>query len=234
MNEIKELLFGSPVWGLILTLLGYYIGIQLHRKTGLAVLQPVVTGSVFIILVLLVTGADIELYRQQNLVIDYFLSLTAVVLAVPLYRSIYLLKKYAVPILAGVFCGTAAGMVTAIAVGRLIGTDFEVLLSMLPKSATTAIGVPVSEITGGIPSITLVLIIITGTVGAVCGPELLKLMRVKNPIARGIAIGTVSHAVGTSRAFKEGEIIGAMSSLAMALAGTMTAFLVPVFSALFL
>lgn len=234
MNPIRELFFGSPAWGLVLTLLGYYLGMWIQKKTGLAVLQPILTGSAFIVVVLLLIGADFEEYSRQNMVLDYFLSLTAVVLAVPLYRSIYLLKKYMVPILTGVVCGTVAGMATVVIVGRLMGTDMAVLRSMIPKNATTAIGVPVAQINGGIPSITLALIMITGITGAVCGPELLKLMGVKNPIAKGISIGTVSHAAGTSRAFREGEIIGAMSSLAIALAGTLTAFLAPIFTAYFL
>lgn len=233
MNKLYELVFSSPVWGLCLTLLCYYIGILLHKKTGWTVLQPVAVSSLMIALTLILLHQDFSEYQAQNAVLDYFLALTAVVLAVPLYRSIYLLKKYALPIAAGVVGGTAAGMAAIVVFGKLLGTDPSLLISMIPKSATTAIGVPVSDIIGGLPSVTLAFIIITGTTGAVAAPEILKLFGVRNPVAKGIAIGTVSHAVGTSRAFKEGEITGAMSSLAMALAGTLTAFLSPLAAALF-
>lgn len=233
MSKLYELIFSSPVWGLCLTLLFYYIGILIHKKTGWAVLQPVAVSSLLIALTLILMHKDFAEYQAQNVVLDYFLALTAVVLAVPLYRNFYLLKKYAVPIAAGVAGGTAAGMAAIVAFGKLLGTDLSLIISMIPKSATTAIGVPVSELIGGIPSVTLSFIIITGTTGAVAAPEILKLFGVKNPIAKGIAIGTVSHATGTSRAFKEGEITGAMSSLAMALAGTLTALVSPAITAFF-
>lgn len=231
--QAYQLFFGSPVWGLILTLAAYTFGIWLHRKTGLTVLQPILTAGVCIIAFLTVTGTEYEAYNQQNAMLNYVLTLTAVVLAVPLYRNLVLLKKYALPVAAGVAGGTVASIATMVVVGRLMGTDPMILLSMLPKSATNPIAGPVSEIIGGNPTLTLVLVVVVGTTGAVCGPELLKLFRVTNPIAKGIAIGSVSHAVGTSRAFREGEVEGAMSSLAMALAGTLIAFIAPLCAALF-
>ena len=231
-DEIRELFFGSPVWGIVVTLADYLIGIWVNRKTKSTVLQPILIAAALIISFLMLTGTEFEEYNQQNQILNYILSLTAVVLAVPLYRNLDLLKKYALPVLAGVACGTAATIAVVIVMGRLMGTEHSILVSMIPKSATNPIAVPVSEIIGGNPTLTLAMVVIVGIGGAVAGPELLKGMGVKNPVAKGIAMGTISHAVGTSRAFREGEIQGAMSSLAMALAGALTAFLAPLAASL--
>jgi predicted murein hydrolase (TIGR00659 family) len=226
---VNELFQANPISGMLLTIGSYWIGHILHERTKWTVLQPILTASAIIIAFLILAEIPYDIYQNQNVVLVYFLPLTAVVLAVPLYRNLDVLRKHAIPILAGIIAGTFVTMGSIICIGKLMGTNREILVSMLPKSATNPIAIEVSGIIGGLPSLTVSLVVITGMFGGILGPELLKLMRIRNEVARGIALGSMSHAIGTARAFKEGEIQGSMSSLAMAIAGTLTAVLSPVF-----
>jgi len=226
---LSEFFSMNPISGMLLTIGCYWIGHTIFEKTKLTILQPILTSSILIISFLMIADIPFEVYNEQNMLLNYILPLTAVVLAVPLYRNIHVMKKHAVPILAGVTVGTLATMGSLVIIGKLIGTSNRILVSMLPKSATNPIAIEVSEIIGGIPFLTVSLVVITGILGGILGPEILKLMRIKNEVAKGIALGSMSHAIGTVRAFKEGEVEGAMSSLAMAIAGTLTAILSPTF-----
>lgn len=226
---INELFQANPISGMLLTIGCYWVGQLIYDKTGWTVLQPILTSSFLIILFLIFAGIPYKVYYDQNMVLNYILPLTAVVLAVPLYRNLYVLKKHALPIFAGIISGTLATMGAIVLAGKLIGTSQNILISMIPKSATNPIAIEISGIIGGIPSLTVMMVVFTGIFGGIFGPEILTLMRVKNDVARGIALGSMSHAIGTARAFKEGEVEGAMSSLAMAIAGTLTAILSPIF-----
>jgi len=230
---LNELFQSNPISGMLITIGCFWIGQIIYDKTQWTILQPILTSSAIIILFLIYAEIPYDVYYKQNMVLNYILPLTAVVLAVPLYRNLDVLKKHALPITAGIVAGTITTMGTIVVIGKLIGTDDSILISMLPKSATNPIAIEVSGIIGGIPSLTVSLVVITGIFGGVFGPEILKLMRVKNEVARGIALGSMSHAIGTARAFKEGEVEGSMSSLAMAIAGTLTAILSPIFVLLF-
>lgn len=225
----NDLFVINPITGLLLTLGCYWFGVFLFQRTKLTFLQPVLTSSIVIILFLSFSGVPYEVYYNQNAVLNYILPITAVVLAVPLYRNLKILKQHALPILAGIFSGTIVTMLVVVIVCKLLGNDMSILTSMLPKSATNPIAIEISALVGGIPSLTVSMVVVTGILGGVCGPELLKLMRIKHSVAKGIALGTISHAVGTARAFKENEVEGSMSSLAMAVAGVLTALLTPVF-----
>lgn len=230
---MSDLFNANPISGLVLTVGCFWIGQIIYKKTGWTILQPILTSSAIIIAILMIFGISFEDYYNQNAILNYILPLTAVVLAVPLYRNLNILKRHALPILAGIISGTIVTMGTIVVIGKLMGTNPIILISMLPKSATNPIAIEVSGIVGGIPSLTVALVVITGVFGGVLGPELLKLFRIKSDVARGIALGSMSHAVGTARAFKEGEIEGSMSSLAMAIAGTLTAVLAPIFALFF-
>lgn len=234
MNEIKDILLANPMFGLVLTLLCYYIGTLIHKALGWSFLQPIVIATIIIIVVLKNAGISFDEYHAQNALLNYMLPVTAVALAIPLFKNFHILKKHSVSLLIGIAAGTVTTMLSVIFLGKLFGADKILIASMLPKSATNPIAIEVSAIIGGIPSLTVALVVITGIFGATFGPELLNLFRIKNPIARGIAIGSMSHAVGTSRAFKEGAAEGAMSSLAMAISGTLTAILSPLFILLFM
>jgi predicted murein hydrolase (TIGR00659 family) len=225
---LNDLFQANPISGLLLTVGCYWFGQYLYDKTKWTVLQPILTSTAMIIALLIIAKIPYRVYYDQNMILNYILPLTAVVLAVPLYQNLHVLKRHALPIVAGITAGTFVTIGMVILVGTLIGTDKSILISMLPKSATNPIAMEVSRIIGGIPSLTVALVVITGVFGGILGPEILKLMRVKDAVARGIALGSISHAIGTARAFKEGEIEGSMSSLAMALAGTLTAILCPI------
>ncbi len=226
---LNEFFAANPISGMLLTIGCFWIGQVIFEKTKLTILQPILTSSTIIIAFLLFADIPYGIYNDQNMVLNYILPLTAVALAIPLYRNLHVLKKHAIPIIAGITAGTLATMGSIIAIGNLIGTGEQIIVSMLPKSATNPIAIEVSEIIGGIPSLTVSLVVITGVLGGILGPEILNLMRIRNEVARGIALGSMSHAIGTARAFKEGEVEGAMSSLAMAIAGTLTAILSPIF-----
>ncbi len=230
---LNDLFQANPISGMLLTVGCYWIGQIVYNKTKWTVLQPILTSSVIIIMFLIYADIPYDVYYNQNMVFNYILPLTAVVLAVPLYRNLDVLKRHALPIMAGIISGTVVTMGAIVVFGRLMGTEENILISMLPKSATNPIAIEVSGIIGGIPSLTVSMVVITGIFGGVFGPEILKLMRVKNEVAKGIALGSMSHAIGTARAFKEGDVGGSMSSLAMAIAGTLTAILSPLFALLF-
>lgn len=230
---LNEFFCENPISGMLLTIGCYWFGQMIYEKTQWTVMQPILTSTTMVILFLIYAEIPYDVYYQQNMVLNYILPLTAVVLAVPLYRNLDVLKKHALPIIAGIITGTTATMAAVVIAGKLIGTSENILISMLPKSATNPIALEVSDMIGGIPSLTVSLVVITGIFGGVFGPEILKLMRIRNEVSRGIALGSMSHAIGTARAFKEGEVEGSMSSLAMAIAGTLTAILSPIFVLLF-
>jgi len=150
------------------------------------------------------------------------------VLAVPLYKQLDLLKKNAKAILTGIFVGSSVGIVSIIGISYLVGLDSSIIKSLVPKSVTTPIGISISSQLGGLVPITVLSIIVTGIIGAVFGPTICKVFKIKDKVAVGVSIGTAAHAVGTSKALELGEIEGAMSSLSIGIAGIMTVIIAPV------
>jgi len=223
-----EIIKNIPVFGMLLTLLAYYIGIKIFEKTKKTYLQPILTATVLIILLLKGMKIDFEFYNNQNQFLNFMLAPAAVTLAIPLYRNMHILKKHFLPILMGVTSGCIVTITTCILLGKLLGTEKQIIISMIPKGVTNPIAIEVSEIIGGIPSLTVALVVFTGIFGGSFGPEVLNKLRIKNRIARGIALGSMTHAVGTARAFKESETEGSMSSLALGLAGIITAIISPI------
>ncbi|MEG1584012.1 MAG: LrgB family protein, partial [Anaerovorax sp.] len=209
---MHDFFINNPLSGMTLTLGCFWLAHYLYTKTGWSIMQPVLVSGALIILVLLTMGVSYDEYYAQNGILNFMLPLTAVVLAVPLYRNIATLKTHAIPIAVGVVSGTLATMGSLVLMGKLMGTDIKMILTMLPKNATNPIAIEVSKIIGGVPELTVALVVVTGLVGTVFGPEIMNFMRIKNKVARGIAIGSMTHAVGTARAFKESEIEGSMSS----------------------
>ena len=171
----------------------------------------------------------IFLYLNILKIITFFLGPATVVLAVPLYNQIALLKKNIIPILAGITIGSASAILSVIFLSKMVNLDRDILISILPKSITTAIGIEISKTLNGDTALTIVAIVATGIVGASIGPIICKWGKIENSIAKGIAIGTASHAVGTSKAIELGEVEGAMSGLAIGIAGIVTVFLIQLF-----
>ena len=223
MNAI----INSPLFGILLTLVAFEIGVLISQKFKYSFLNPLLIGNVLIVGFLLITGVSLESYNVGGDYISVMLSPATVVLAVPLYRQIQKLQQFWKPILAGIFAGSITAMACVIVAGKLLGLGKVLTLSLLPKSVTIPMGSVISEQIGGIPSVTIIAITVTGITGAVTAPAVCRFCRIKHKVAQGIAIGTASHALGTTKAMEMGEVQGAMSGLAIGIAGLFTAVVAP-------
>ena len=180
--------------------------------------------------VLMIFKVDYKKYNESAKYISYLLTPATVCLAVPLYEQMSLLKKNFRAVAVGIVSGVLASLVSVLALSRIFGLSHELYVTLLPKSITTAIGMGVSEELGGIVTITVAVIIITGILGNVIAELVCKIFRIQNPIAKGLALGTASHAIGTAKAMEMGPVEGAMSSLAIAVAGLLTVIGASVFA----
>jgi predicted murein hydrolase (TIGR00659 family) len=221
-------LTASPLFGLTLTLAAYAVGRWAHRRTGNPVLQPVLVAIVLIGAVLLVADVPYRDYLAGGSFVSFWLGPATVALALPLHHEWHLVRRAALPILTGVAAGAVVSICSAVLVTDLVGGSRKLQLTMAPKAATTPVSIAVSDQIGGIPALTAVLTILAGITGAVAGPWLLDRLRIRDPRARGIALGAVSHGIGTSRALHESRTEGAFSALSMALTALATSVLVPV------
>lgn len=209
--------------------LGFYLAarrISAWAKDNPLLSPPVVT-MVAVILVLLVSGISYREYFQSVRPIHFMLGPATVALALPLYNQIDRLRKVLVPLILSLLVGSAVGILSAVFLGATMGLPREVLLSLIPKSVTTPIAMGIAEKIGGAPSLATVFVMITGIAGAIVATSVMKLIRVKDPIVKGFAMGLAAHGLGTVRAFQISEMAGAFAGLAMALNGLMTAILVP-------
>lgn len=218
----------SLFFGAFISIIGYLIGIYCKKK--LSVLNPLLTAIVFVILVIKIFNIDYDTYNSGAKYISYLLTPATVCLAIPLYRQITVLKKHTKEVFIGILAGVISSMGSILLLSYLFGLTHEQYVTLLPKSITTAIGMGVSEELGGIQTITVAVIIITGVIGNIIAEWVLKLFRIKEPVAKGLAIGTASHAIGTTKALEIGEIEGAMSSLSVAVAGLMTVITASLFA----
>ena len=216
------------MFGIILTIIAFELGVTIRNKWRNPLLNPILIATILIIGFLTVTGIKYETYKVGGDYISFFLGPVTVLLAVPLYRHIQALKNNWLPILAGILVGCITSIACVIACAKIFNISKTLMLSLIPKSITIPMGSVVSEQIGGIPSITIVAIVITGITGAVTAPLVCRLFRIGNPVAQGVAIGTASHALGTTKAMEIGEVQGAMSSLSIGVAGVMTVFVTPV------
>ena len=225
--DINELLGESLFFGMALSLMAYQIGFAIQKKWKKVFLNPLLIAVILIITFLLLTGISYETYQYGAKYLSYFLTPVTVCLAVPLYKQLQILRKNLAAIIISIVLGCLAHGAVVIAVLLAFGVDKQLLLSLLPKSISTAIALGVSSEIGGIQGITVIGVMVAGISGAVVGPALLKLAGVTDPIAQGLAIGSASHAVGTSKAIELGEIQAAMSSLAIVVTGILTVVIVP-------
>ena len=229
---MKEFLINSVFFGALLSLAGYELGLILKKKFKLAIFNPLLIASVSVIAVLFLMDIDYESYNEGGKYLSYLLTPATVSLAVPLYEQLELLKKNLKAVAAGIISGVIASVFGVFALCKLFGMNHQQYVTLLPKSITTAIGMGVSEELGGIVTITVAVIVITGVLGNVIADLGYKIFRIEEPVAKGLALGTASHAIGTAKAMELGMTEGAMSSLAIAVAGLLTAVLAPVFSGL--
>ena len=219
---MQEFVKDSLFFGVGISLLGYEIGLLLKRKWKLAIFNPLLVSIAFVIIVLLIFRIDYEDYSSGAKYLSYLLTPATVCLAIPLYEQLELLKSNIKAIIIGIVSGVITSLISVFLLCFLFGFTHEQYVTLLPKSITTAIGMGISEELGGIVTITVAVIIVTGVLGNIIAETTCRVFRIKHPIAKGIAIGTASHAVGTAKALEMGEIEGAMSSLSIAVAGLLT------------
>ncbi len=227
---MKEVLTQSLFFGMVISLLGYEIGLWVKKKTKLAIANPLLIAVLLIVAFLLVFDIDYEVYENGAKYISFFLTPATVSLAVPLYRKLTLLKRYPKAIFGGIGAGVLTAMVSIFLMSLAFGLNHEQYVTLLPKSITTAIGMGVSDKMGGVMTITVVAISITGIMGNIVAETLCRICKIEEPISKGLAIGTASHAMGTAKAMEMGEVEGAMSSLSIVVAGIMTVVTVSIFA----
>lgn len=215
----------SPLFWIAISILCFEVGIRIRQRLNNPLLNPLLIASILVFAILYMTGTDFETYNKGGAFIQMFLTPATAVLAIPIYRQRKLLKENLLPILCGAFVGSVVSIVSVVYLSKLFGFDSTVVVSMVPKSVTTAIGIEISATLGGVQSITMFSIMISGIGGAIIMPAILKLCKIDDRIAKGIALGTSSHAVGTSRALEIGETEGAMAGLAIGVAGLITVIL---------
>ena len=225
-----ELLENSVYAGMFISLASYAVGMWLRKKTGLSFLNPLLVSIVLVILFLSLTGLSYQSYARGAESISFLLTPATICLAVPLYQQINLLKKHWKAVVAGIVSGVVSSLVCILLLALLFRFDHKTYVTFLPKSITTAIGMGVADELGGYVSLAVVVIIITGVIGNVLAEAVLKLFRIEDPIAKGIAIGSSSHAVGTAKAMEIGAVEGAMSSLSIVVCGLLTVIGASLFS----
>ncbi len=227
---MNNFLVDSVFFGVVVSLIAYETGALLKKKFKSAIFNPLLIAVAATIVVLLLCGIDYDSYYEGAKYLSYLLTPATVCLAIPMYEQIELLKKNWKAVMAGILSGVLTSLACILAMAAAFGLSHETYVTLLPKSITVAIGMGVSEELGGYVTITVAVILITGILGNMIGEGVCRLFRIKEPIAKGTAIGTASHAIGTARAMVMGEIEGAMSSLSIAVAGLLTVAGASVFS----
>nr|WP_083432115.1 LrgB family protein [Anaerococcus mediterraneensis] len=218
----------SPYFGILLSLVMYMIGLKVAQKVKTPLANPLLIAMILVIAFLKAFNISYETYNNGAKYISFLIAPATVAMIINLYKNIDLLKKNIVPVLVGVTAGVLTSILSVYLMAKLFGLDNQLRASIMPKSLTTAIGSAISEEYGGIVPITIVCMVISGIGGAVVAPTVMKIVKVEDPVAQGVGIGTTSHAVGTSRALQMGEIQGAMSGLSIALAGFISVILIPI------
>lgn len=219
MNTFLE---QSVFFGVFVSLAAYAVGVFIKNKTKFSLFNPLLISIIITSAVVIFAGIDYDVYYEGAKYISYLLTPATVALAIPLYEQVTVLKKNFKAIIAGIVSGVITGLCSILAMALIFGFTHEQYVTFLPKSITTAIGMGVSEELGGYVSITVAVIIITGVLGSVIADGVLKLFKITDPCAKGIAIGTASHAVGTSKAMEIGKTEGAMSGLSIVVSGLLT------------
>ena len=222
LSALKAMLEQSVFLGVFLSLGSYGLGMWLKRKTGWALMNPLLIAVVLVVAFLAISGVSYTSYSNGARILDYLLTPATICLAVPLYQQIELLKKNYKAVVAGLVSGVLTSLISVFLLALLFQFDHASYVTFLPKSITTAIGMGISDELGGYVSITVVVILLTGVFGNIFADKILKFFHVEEPIAKGIAIGSAAHAMGTARAMEMGQIEGAMSGLSIVVSGILT------------
>ena len=226
-------MLSSATIGVVISLLAYFLGVFLKEKIKSGLFNPLLISIVLVIGFLLLFDIDYESYNHSAKYLSYLLTPATVCLAIPLYQKLQLLKKYPIAILVGITSGVVTSLASILGLSWLFKLSHQEFVTLLPKSITTAIGMGISEELGGYTSITAAVIILTGILGNLIGELVCKVFRIRHAISRGLAFGTSSHAIGTTKAMELGETEGAMSSLSIVVAGLLTVILASVFAMIY-
>ena len=219
-------LVATLIVGTVVSFIVFKLAVALYKKVRSPLLNPLLVTVIFIIVLLCVFQIPLESYESSVQAISFLLGPATVALAYSVYRQRQILKQHFVPIFCGCLVGSVVSMISAYSLCKLLGLGDDMAISFIPKSVTTPIAIAVSQELGGITSITVAAVIITGILGAIFAPLMTKIFRVNNRIAKGVAIGTCSHAVGTTKALEMGELEGAMSGVSIAVSGLLTTAIV--------
>lgn len=221
MQTLKEVLY-SPYFGVVLSILTYQLGLAISHKVKHPIANPLLIAVILIVAILEIFHIPMEAFHEGGDLINLFLAPATAALAVPIYKNLQILKSNLLPILVGTIVGSFASMAVILGLCKLFGLDHTLTASLLSKSVTTPIAMGVTEQLGGIVPIGIAGVIFTGIAGSIIAPFMVKLFHITDPVAQGVGIGTCSHAVGTTRAIAMGDLQGAMSGIAMSLAGFFT------------
>ena len=219
----------SDLFLLTLTVGLYCLGGMIYRRTRLPLLHPVLLTFVAVIVFLSAAGIDYPRYKQATSALDFALGMSVVALGYLLYEQVEQLRGSLLPVGVATLAGCVTGVLSVVYIAMAFGAGREILTSIAPKSVTVPIAVAISEPLGGVVSVTSVVVFLVGIFGSIVGPRLLRRCGIRNPLARGLALGSAAHGIGTARAIELGAVEGALSGLAMALMGIVTALLVPLF-----
>lgn len=219
--------FQNEYFLIALTFGSYFLGKLLRRRTGWAIMNPILVAIATVIIFLNVTDISYDTYNESGRMIEFWLRPAVVALGVPLYQQLETIKKQFMPILVSELAGCIVGIVSVVLIARLLGASREVVLSLAPKSVTTPIAMEITKAIGGIPSLTAAVVVCVGLMCAVAGYRTMGFAHVRTPMAQGLSMGTAAHALGTATSMDVSKLHGAYASLGLTLNGIFTALITP-------
>jgi predicted murein hydrolase (TIGR00659 family) len=236
MSKVVELFrpfICSEVFLLALVIGAFLLGVYLYKRTKISIIQPLLISILIIIPFLKITGIDYHTFCDKTRILNFMLGPSVVALGYVLYEQIENIKGNVISILTAVFIGSVVGILSVVFIAKSLGADQMLVASLAPKSVTTPIAISLAEKDGGVPALAAAFVVICGIFGGLVGPIILRRLGIKSSIAKGLAMGSASHALGTARAMEMGAIEGAISGLAIGIMGIMTALLIPFAQRLF-
>ncbi|MCE5332579.1 MAG: LrgB family protein [Bacteroidales bacterium] len=232
MEQIRPYI-NNEVFLLALVMGSFYLGIIVYKKTNITLLQPLLIAMLIIIPFLKITGIEYQTFYNHTRILNFMLGPSVVALGYVLYEQMEHVKGNMLSILTAVFVGSVVGIISVVLIAKAFGADKMLMASLAPKSVTTPIAISLAEKTGGVPALAAAFVVICGIFGGLVGPVILRKIGIKSKIAKGLAMGSASHALGTARALEMGALEGAISGLAIGIMGIMTALLIPFAEMLF-
>jgi predicted murein hydrolase (TIGR00659 family) len=229
-----NIITSDPLFGLFITLLMYVVFRKIYLKTGKHYLHPVITSSLAIVILLYIAGIPVENYMKGGRIIFIFLPFATIFLSVPLYLKLASVRKHLPVMIASIIIGSSAGIISVVFLGRLMGIPVDIFISLVPKSVTMPLAIGIAEKIGGFKEMAAAGVVFTGMAGLFTADAVFKIFSIRDPAAKGLALGTSAHILGTSRAIELGMLEGSLSSMAMVIAGIITALLTPIILSLML